>query len=101
MSALGQKQTCGSEVTMSALPPKADIRQRDWDVRFVPIADISNLATFRQSRSQISGIDRSARRAARSKMMQSVNVVRSASVEFPIQAAPNRVEISPTKTCCK
>jgi hypothetical protein len=22
---------------MSALPPKADIRQRDWDVRFVPI----------------------------------------------------------------
>jgi hypothetical protein len=21
---------------MSALPPKADIRQRDWDVRFVP-----------------------------------------------------------------
>jgi hypothetical protein len=25
---------------MSALPPKADIRQRDWDVRFVPKADI-------------------------------------------------------------
>jgi hypothetical protein len=25
---------------MSALPPKADIRQRDEDVRFVPIADV-------------------------------------------------------------
>jgi hypothetical protein len=27
---------------MSALPPKADIRQRDWDVRFVPLTDIAN-----------------------------------------------------------
>ena len=26
---------------MSALPPKADIRQRDCDVRFVPKADIA------------------------------------------------------------
>jgi hypothetical protein len=25
---------------MSALPPKADIRQRDFDVRFVPKADM-------------------------------------------------------------
>ena len=25
---------------MSALPPKADIRQRDWNVHFVPKADI-------------------------------------------------------------
>jgi hypothetical protein len=25
---------------MSALPPKADIPERDWDVRFVPKADI-------------------------------------------------------------
>ena len=25
---------------MSALPPKADIRHRDWHVRFVPKADI-------------------------------------------------------------
>jgi hypothetical protein len=24
---------------MSALPPKADIAERDWDVRFVPKAD--------------------------------------------------------------
>jgi hypothetical protein len=39
MSALGQKQTSRSEISMSALPPKADIRQREWDVRFVPIAD--------------------------------------------------------------
>jgi hypothetical protein len=25
---------------MSALPPKADIDERDWDIRFVPKADI-------------------------------------------------------------
>jgi hypothetical protein len=30
--------------TMSALPPKADIRQRDCDVRFVPKADIAHFA---------------------------------------------------------
>jgi hypothetical protein len=28
---------------MSALPPKADIAKRSWDVRFVPKADISHL----------------------------------------------------------
>jgi hypothetical protein len=31
------------KLPMSALPPKADIRQRDFDVRFVPIADIAGL----------------------------------------------------------
>jgi hypothetical protein len=36
MSALGQKQTFGPFIAMSALPPKADIRERNWDVRFVP-----------------------------------------------------------------
>jgi hypothetical protein len=36
MSALGQKQTFERLDTMSALPPKADIAQRDDDVRFVP-----------------------------------------------------------------
>jgi hypothetical protein len=40
MSALGQKQTSGHLRTMSALPPKADIAERDWHVRFVPKADI-------------------------------------------------------------
>jgi hypothetical protein len=29
---------------MSALPPKADIAERNWDVRFVPKGDITNLA---------------------------------------------------------
>jgi hypothetical protein len=29
---------------MSALPPKADIRQREWYVRYVPIADIAQQA---------------------------------------------------------
>jgi hypothetical protein len=32
MSALGQKQTSRSEITMSALPPKADIAERDRHV---------------------------------------------------------------------
>ena len=40
MSALGQKQTSGHVQSMSALPPKADIAERDWNVRFVPKADI-------------------------------------------------------------
>jgi hypothetical protein len=36
ISALGQKQTSRSEIAMSALPPKADIAERDRNVRFVP-----------------------------------------------------------------
>src|SRR5262249_3137752 len=39
MSALGQKQTSGKGRQMSALPPKADIAECDWHVRFVPKAD--------------------------------------------------------------
>jgi len=35
MSALGQKQTLKRPPPMSALPPKADIVERDWNVRFV------------------------------------------------------------------
>jgi len=41
MSALGQKQTSAHVRVMSALPPKADITERDRYVRFVPKADIS------------------------------------------------------------
>jgi hypothetical protein len=40
MSALGQKQTWRSQITMSAIHPKGDIAVRVWDVRFVPKADI-------------------------------------------------------------
>jgi hypothetical protein len=43
MSALGQKRTWRDQIAMSALPPTADIRQRDWDVRFVPEPDIASL----------------------------------------------------------
>jgi hypothetical protein len=39
MSALGRKQTWRPEISMSALPPKADIARRQLDVRFVPKAD--------------------------------------------------------------
>jgi hypothetical protein len=40
MSALGQKRTFLPLEAMSALPPKADIAERDHHVRFVPKADI-------------------------------------------------------------
>jgi len=40
MSALGQKRTFSVICVMSALPPKADIPESDWHVRFVPKADI-------------------------------------------------------------
>jgi hypothetical protein len=40
MSALGQKQTFDDVRRMSALPPKADIAESHWHVRFVPKADI-------------------------------------------------------------
>src|SRR5262245_20607886 len=40
MSALGQKQTSVDAKAMSALPTKADVGQRNCDVRFVPKADI-------------------------------------------------------------
>jgi hypothetical protein len=42
---LGQKQTLHWSNLMSALPPKADIRQHDFDVRFVPLADIGKAFT--------------------------------------------------------
>ena len=41
MSVLGQKQTSDSRPGMSALPPKADIAARDYDVRLVPEAVMS------------------------------------------------------------
>jgi len=39
---------------MSALPPKADIAERDWHVRFVPIADIPQCDNYSIS-SSLSG----------------------------------------------
>jgi hypothetical protein len=41
MSALGQKQTLPRIYVMSALPPKADIDWRLFDVCFVPKADMT------------------------------------------------------------
>jgi hypothetical protein len=46
MSALGQKQTFPNVRAMSALPPKADIQRHDWNVRFVPKADITHCSNF-------------------------------------------------------
>jgi hypothetical protein len=40
MSALGHERTFAVQYGMSALPPKADIRQHEWNVRFGPKADI-------------------------------------------------------------
>jgi hypothetical protein len=48
--ALGQKQTLSDISAMSALPPKADIDERDLDVRFVPKAGscaAANISLFR------------------------------------------------------
>ena len=44
MSALGQKRTSGHVRVMSALPPKADIAERECHVRFVPEPDIEESA---------------------------------------------------------
>jgi hypothetical protein len=43
VSALGQKRTSHHVRSMSALPPKADIRQGNRDVRFVPLADFGSV----------------------------------------------------------
>jgi hypothetical protein len=43
MSALGQKQTCHLLIVMSVLRAKADIPDGEFNVRFVPIADIAAL----------------------------------------------------------
>jgi len=40
VSALGHEQTSRNVRVMSVLPLKADIRQREWHVRFVPQTDI-------------------------------------------------------------
>jgi len=40
MSALGHKRTFAVQNVMSALPPKADTRRRNWHVWLVPKADI-------------------------------------------------------------
>ena len=40
MSALGQKRIFGPFIAMSALPPIADITERDYDVRFVREAEV-------------------------------------------------------------
>jgi hypothetical protein len=40
MSELGQKRKWRYDRFMSVLPLKADIRQREWHVRYVPIGDM-------------------------------------------------------------
>jgi hypothetical protein len=49
MFALGQKRTLKRLHLMSALPPKADIAERDRHVRFVPKADIPRCRKRRYS----------------------------------------------------
>jgi hypothetical protein len=38
---MGHEQTCRDAKAMSAFNPKADFREREWNVRYVPKADIS------------------------------------------------------------
>ena len=52
MSALGQKRKLRHARVMSVLTLEADIRQREWHVRFVPATDILKTAT--RDRSQLS-----------------------------------------------
>ena len=47
MSSLGHKQTLRHVRSMSGIPAKADIRQRERHVRFVPEADIGPQPTVR------------------------------------------------------
>jgi hypothetical protein len=57
MSALGQKQTSRSEIPMSALPSKADIAERDRDVRYVPpIADIGVVSSLNEKPRRHAGV---------------------------------------------
>ena len=44
---MSEKQTFSNVRRMSALPPIADIAECDWDVRFVPKADICSAAISR------------------------------------------------------
>jgi hypothetical protein len=50
MSTLGQQRTWRDQISMSALPPKADIRPRDQDVCFGPKADIRGAANVVQQK---------------------------------------------------
>jgi len=43
---LGQKRTWRDQIAMSALPPKADIAEREEHVRFVPILLQKSVAGF-------------------------------------------------------
>jgi hypothetical protein len=51
MSHLGHKRTSQDVRVMSALPPKADIPQRNLNVRFGPQADIG--CSFRKTVEQL------------------------------------------------
>jgi hypothetical protein len=53
MSALGHKRTFAAQNGMSALPLKADIGGDDWNVRFVPIADIAALIRSPRRRARV------------------------------------------------
>jgi hypothetical protein len=46
MSVVGQKRTWRDQISMSALPSKADIRPRDQDVCFGPKADSCSAAKY-------------------------------------------------------
>ena len=44
---MGHKRKWCHARAMSALPLKADIRQREWHVRYVPLADITKISVLR------------------------------------------------------
>src|SRR5262249_47348318 len=93
MSALGQKRTSAHVQGMSALPPKADIDQDGWNVRFVPIADIRRLITIATSSAKPNGAEMVSRCASTAQSL----AFRQASQVFGIGggSAPIRREKSP------
>ena len=54
MTALGHKRKWRYDRVMSALSLKADIRQHEWHVRYVPIAD--SQSPVRMSRNSLAGV---------------------------------------------
>src|SRR5262245_51299662 len=73
MSALGQKRTFRSAITMSALPPKADMCGATRDVRYGPKADIHSITSSARAMS-VGGTLRP-RLLAVERLMDSTNLV--------------------------
>ena len=78
MSALGHKRTSQDVSAMSALPPKADMVQRNRDVRFVPKADSCTAAILVTSLHEIANFRQQLARAKRFGHIAMIGIDRKA-----------------------